>query len=59
MGVRWETLEVKGVLPSEVVVCAPSEMMRGVFQYQEEGAVEGWEVSGQHVAGYVRLVIRS
>ena len=33
--------EVEGGSPLEVMVCAPSEEMRGVFQDQGEGAVEG------------------
>ena len=52
MGLRQEPLEVEGGLPSEMVVCAPSEEMRGVCKCPEEGAEERWVVFGQHVAGY-------
>ena len=51
--------EVGGGSPSEVMVCAPSEEMRGIFQDLGEGEVEGWAVSGRNVAGSVRLVGRS
>ena len=33
--------EVEGGSPSEVMVCATSEEMRGVCQYPGDGAVEG------------------
>ena len=45
-----------GGSPTEVTVCAPSEEMRGVLQDPGEFAVEWKAVSGQNVAGYVRLV---
>ena len=57
--VRRAPSEVEGGSPSEVMVCATSEDMSGVFQHQGEDAVEVWVVFGQHVAGYVRLLSRS
>ena len=59
MEVRQAPLEVEEVSYSEVVLCAPSEEIRGVFQYPGEGAMEGWVVFGQHVARSMRLVSRS
>ena len=58
MGACWAPSEAEGGSPLEVVVCSPSEEMRGVRQYLEEGVVGGWVVFGQHVTVSVRLVIR-
>ena len=39
--VRQAHSEVEGGSPSEVMVCTPSEEMRGVCQDPRDGAVEG------------------
>ena len=57
--VRQAPSEVEGGSPSEVMVCTPSEEMRGVSQDPGEGTLEGGAVFGWHVAGSVRLGSRS